>query len=170
MGKKYYIGVDLGLKGSIVIMENKKIIEKHMMPVTASELNYIEVARILSKYRRLDTHVVMEKFGGFFGYSKSSAVSLGTHSGAVRAICNILKIPYTCVMPTTWQKEVWQGTTIIYKKVQGVKRKDTKKISAITAARLFPSDNFIPSKRHRVPSDGMIDAALLAEYGRRKGF
>lgn len=43
---------------------------------------------------------------------------------------------------------------------------DTKPRALAKALQLWPGETFLASERCRVPHDGMIDAALIAEYGR----
>ena len=167
---KVYIGFDIGFKGGIVTMADGDIVDKTIMPLMGGDLDIIAIAKILNKHKDFKRHLVTEKFAGFFGYSKKAAVSVATQSGKLRAICALLKLPMTAITPQTWQKEMWTGTTIQYKKVSGKRAKDTKKTSILTATRLFPSECFKPSARYVNPHDGLVDAALLAEYGRRKGF
>lgn len=169
----FYIGCDLGKKGGFVVLDpNGQIIATKVMPIQADEINILEIAKFLQFHRKQHdrTHLVMEKFAGFFGYSKMAAVSLAMQSGKVRAACVLVKLPFTAVTPKQWQKVVWEGTKIQFKKTKDGSKKDTKKTSILTAARLFPNESFLPSPRHKVPHDGLVDAALLAEFGRRKGF
>ena len=169
----YYVGCDLGKKGGFAIVDpSGNLIATKVMPLQGDDLHIIEIAKFLKFHREEcgKLHLVMEKFAGFFGYSKMAAVSLAMQSGKVRATTSLLKIPFTAVTPQQWQKVMWEGTTIQYKKVKGVKKKDTKKTSILTATRLFPTESFKPTPRHRVPHDGLVDAALLAEFGRRKRF
>lgn len=67
-----------------------------------------------------------------------------------------LELPYQLVAPVTWQKAMHAGTP----------GSDTKQRSVIAAQRLFPSVSLTPGKK-RKPHDGMADALLLAEFGRR---
>ena len=75
------------------------------------------------------------------------------------------------VTPRTWQKSIWHEADRVMRAKQDRKTKegntDTKKTSLNAAKRLFPTVNFIP-KGKKVPKDGLYDAALIAEYGRRE--
>jgi len=170
MEDKYYVGIDLGLKGGIVVLKNNKLIFKCIMPLIGGDLDLMRIATILNKYRKKNTHVVLERFAGFFGYSKKAATSLSKQSGKIEGILAVLRIPYTAVLPQTWQKVIWVGTKIQFKKSKGKQVKDTKKTSLLTVTRLFPNESFLASTRCTVPHDGLVDAVLLAEFGRRKGF
>jgi hypothetical protein len=50
----------------------------------------------------------------------------------------------------------------------GTPGEDTKQRSVIAAQRLFPNVSLLPTPRCKKPSDGIADALLIAEWGRRK--
>jgi len=167
---KYYCGIDPGLKGGVLILKDQEIVFKSVMPVTASkEVDSRELGKILHKYKKLGSvHVVFEKFGGFFGYAKKAAVSLGTQCGAIQATCELVGVPFTRYMPTQWAKVMFEGQTVIYKKGKDKSKKDTKKMALAVAKRLYPKETFLATSRSSVPHDGLCDALMLAEFGRRK--
>ena len=45
---------------------------------------------------------------------------------------------------------------------------NTKAAALNVAKQIFPAETWLKSERCTKPHDGMIDAALLAEYGRRE--
>jgi len=71
------------------------------------------------------------------------------------------QIRYEVVRAQAWQKEFWTKQ----KMPKGVKF-DTKAQAALEFAKLWPGDKIEGSKKYR---EGVHDAALVAEYGRRKG-
>lgn len=79
--------------------------------------------------------------------------------GALQAMCAAHQIPVLEVTPQRWQAEMLEGIPGI-QKTSG--KKDTKKMAQLAAQKLFPSLT-IPKKH-----DGLIDALLIAEWGRRK--
>ena len=165
MSSKYIIGLDLGKTGGIVVLMGSKIVHKEVMPIMGEDPDVKRIAKIFNAYNKKGAHLVFEKFAGFFGYSKSAAVSMANQSGLIEATAILVGIPYTMIMPPQWQKVVWEGTTIQYKG----SKKDTKKTSLITANRLFPQESFLATPRSKKPHEGLFDAALLAVYGQRKG-
>lgn len=173
MNNKIYVGIDFGKKGGIVAIKGNKVIYKRHMPTVgdkeSAEIDVMMITKILNKFRKKNCHVVAEKFGGFFGYSKKIAVSINGQKEAILAICVVLGIPYSCYLPTQWQKVIFEGTTVVKKKGKNAKGKDNKAMALTTANRLFPHEKFLKTPRCSVPHDGMIDAVLLAEFGRRKG-
>lgn len=46
----------------------------------------------------------------------------------------------------------------------------SKVLARAKAAELWPDESWMATERSRVPHDGMIDAALIAEYGRRQTY
>lgn len=168
--KRYFIGVDLGLKGGIVIINEKGLIEyKCVLPILGERLDARKVAAIIQSFMKQGPcHVIFERFKGFFGYSKSSATSISRQLGTIEAVVSMLGTPSTQLIPQTWQKEMWTGTKIVMKKEKGKMKKDTKKTSLNAAKRLYPSESFLATKRSSVPHTGLVDAFLLGMYGWRK--
>lgn len=77
--------------------------------------------------------------------------------GKLVALLEIKQIKFIAVQAQKWQKEI----------LGKIPKGDTKKAALGMARRLWPMESFIP-EGCRVPSDAFCDAALLAEYGRRK--
>jgi hypothetical protein len=77
--------------------------------------------------------------------------------GMFSALCMELSIPVTFVAPREWQREMLAGTS----------GDDTKQRSIIAAQRLFPGVCLLRTLKCKKPSDGIADALLVAEYGRR---
>ena len=71
-------------------------------------------------------------------------------------------------MPTQWQKILFEGQTVMYKKGKDKHKKDTKKMALAVAKRLWPSETFLATSRSSVAHDGLVDASMLADFGRRK--
>jgi hypothetical protein len=104
------------------------------------------------KFRRKGS---AEKIGGggvIANYNRGVATHL------VIGLLAGLGIPYTPVLPQVWQREM----------LADVPGADTKAKSVWLARRLFPSCSLLATPRSRKPHDGLADALLLAEWGRRK--
>ena len=69
-----------------------------------------------------------------------------------------LEIPHELVHPRTWQSSMLRDTP----------GKDTKARSLLVAQRLFPTVELRRTARSRKADDGLSDALLIAEYGRRR--
>ena len=77
--------------------------------------------------------------------------------GAIRMCLRAQKIPFVPIDPRTWQAEM----------LRGIAGANTKEKSIAQAKRLFPEANLRRSVRCTTDDDGMADALLIAEYGRR---
>ena len=85
----------------------------------------------------------------------ASTFTIGLNYGVLIGICAGLGIPIEIVHPKTWKKAMLSDTT-----------KD-KGASVLRAQQLFPGVNLKRTERCKGPDDGMAEALLLAEYGRR---
>jgi len=162
-------GVDPGKFGAIAILEEGKIIHARSLPQIGDGLDFraiVDLIPILNVQ-----YVFLEKVHAIFGASATATFEFGVAYGVARMLAS--KYPHTLVPPKTWQKEVWQGITPVYKPTKdGKRRVDTKKMSLLAVTQLFPdwdfrvrsekTGNFL-SKYH----EGQIDAALIALYGHR---
>ena len=167
-----FIGVDPGKLGAIAVLhEDDALIVP--MPLTRArvvngkkkgrdEYDLTEIAMLLSR-----------EFYGNEGYfmvtvEKSQPMPpkmpgggiANYHRGVARGFEWMLAglgIPYQLVAPQTWQKVMHAGTP----------GGDTKQRSIIAAQRLFPGVNLKRTSKSRKDDDGMAEALLMAEYGRR---
>jgi hypothetical protein len=83
-----------------------------------------------------------------------SMFTFGTGWGQVRGICTGLGIPYQLVRPQEWQREMLAG--------------QPKGSEYLVASRLWPLTDWRSSARAVKPHSGLVDAALIAEYCRRR--
>lgn len=164
---KHYLGIDPGKSGAFTILnENSEIVEMIGTPLIGKEYNKQAIKAILTKHQY--SHIGLENPGIIFGVGKSSMVSL---SGCVRLIEGMLfalNLPHTLVQPKEWQRELWKHVPT--QKKAGGKGNDTKATSELAATNIWPQINFRitnAGNKSTKPNDGMIDAALIAEYCRR---
>ena len=163
---KIRIGLDPGAKGGICIdIDNARSI--FIMPQTSKKvLDTHGLMEIIGNLPECDdVHAVIEDVHSISGASASSNFNFGFNCGFLEGVLSTLQIPYTKVSPKTWQKEMWMGVPNIE---DSKGKKDTKGMSLIAAKRLFPKEIFLASQRCKVPHDGMVDAALICEYCKRK--
>ena len=78
---------------------------------------------------------------------------------AIRAVLDLKGISWKPVTPREWQKIM----------LPGCKAGDTKGAALTVAKRIWPDESWLASDRCKAPHDGAVDAALIAEYGRRAG-
>lgn len=107
----------------------------------------------------LEKAQTMPKQGGV------SVFRYGEHYGKIQGILVALKIPHEAVHPSTWTKTMHAGTSIA-----GKGRQQAKARSLEAATRLFPGRDLRATPQSRKPHDGIVDAMLIAEYGRRSYF
>lgn len=143
-------GIDVGKNGGYAIITNQRI-EVWRMPdihVLADKLDF--------ENKSGPFHVFIEKAQAFRGQGVTGMFNYGAHFGQLLGLLVAFNIPHTLVPPQTWTKKLHVGTKSV----------DAKKRSLEACQRLFPGVNLIP-EGCRKPHDGIVDALLIAEYGRR---
>lgn len=143
-----YIGIDPGKKGGIAWLGKKY--HAYAMPDTTAGIYKL----INAIAEGLETTAVIEQvqvMGKAFG--AKAALSYGQGYGEIIGILTALGIKIVEVRAAAWKKGM--GLT---------KEKDD---SIALCERLFPLVNLLPTPRCKKPSDGIAEALLLAEYGRR---
>lgn len=165
-----YCGIDNGLDGGIVLLDNVGgIYDALPMPTVKKgkgrEVDVEKLDRLVSLITKspVNRFVVEEA-------SKHSAGTLALCStwftyGSILAVLRCNQARFETVRPQQWQKAFWTRP----KMAKGEKF-DTKAAALHAAGRIWPSQDWTPTERARKPHDGMIDAALIAEYGRRNNF
>jgi hypothetical protein len=149
------IGIDPGKSGGVCFMtKNGEVFLTFPMPETPPELlKELEKASFIQGI----SHAFIEKAQAM---PKNGAVSMfnyGMGFGQILGFVAALKIPYTLVQPRTWTKLMHMGTN----------GDEPKKRSLEAVQRIFPTVNLLASSRCKKPHDGLVDAILIAEYGRR---
>ena len=139
-----YIGIDPGKKGGIAVITETVA---YAVPFTRENLiNHINAHKASAK-------CIVEKVGAMPGQGVVSMFTFGEGYGYIQGVLEVNKIPYELVPPQKWKKEF--SIT-----------KD-KNISIDVAKRLFPDVNLKATPRSKKDHDGMAEALLMAEYGKR---
>ena len=165
---KLYIGIDPGLDGGVVVLDGDgSITMAGTMPT-----------RKLVKGRRTDVEQLHEMLVDGWGSCRKAAIledpgghapsaaglrSMSMSFATVETILRLGGTPYHIVNPKTWQSAFWKRPKL----PKGTKY-DTKAAALEAARRIWPSEDWTVG-RGRKPHDGLIDAALIAEWGRRQG-
>ena len=169
------MGIDPGKSGALAILDGDGLpVEVNRTPLVikpgvkrdrgpydvAAIRDYLERWRAAGKVVAGGLFVVLEKLdamppkyapGGIANYNRGVATGWAW-------MLTALRIPFSHVLPRVWQAEMHEG----------VNGGDRKARSIEIARRLFPSVDLItPGKT--TPSDGIAEALLMAEYGRRGG-
>lgn len=155
-----YVGIDNGISGAIAILKEDGSLDTWMpMPIQKTHRGNEVVPKcihtILWRLKSISPiTVIIEEPGG--SQSAKSASSMAGSFHAIRAVLDILQIRYHRITPQSWQKKMLK-----------CKPGDTKKAALVIARSLWPEASWLETPRCRTPHDGAIDAALIAEYGRR---
>lgn len=148
------IGIDPGKTGGLVCLDEGAIVDMIVMPDHGRViLDWLE------EMRSGTMHVFLEKAQAM---PKNGAVSMfnyGVGYGIIQGVLIDMECGYTLVPPRTWTKVMHAGAS----------GTDPKKKSLDIARRLFPGQDLRnpESKLAKKPHEGIIDALLIAEYGRR---
>ncbi len=153
-----YIGIDNGLGGALVVLENQKVVESITMPIISSDKNKREydipaIVTFLSKYS--EATVIVEKTQAMPKLGTVQAHHLGKGFGIIVGILTALGIQYHVVHSKTWQSKLFRDCP----------GKDTKLKSILVTQRLFPKENFFRTERSKKIDHNLCDATLLAFYG-----
>lgn len=153
---KFYLGIDPGMKGGLAIVAGEGALCTYIrMPE-----NPLSIVRHI-RGKMLDTDgkivAIIEKAQAMPKQGVSSMFSYGQGYGFLLGALTTLDIPYHEVRPAEWKKTM----------LEGVADKKDKGASILACERIFPSVELIPHGCKK-PHDGIAEAILIAEYGRRK--
>ena len=141
-----YIGVDPGKNGGIAfINEFGEIIQ--LLPFSDDDL--IQLIKNCSS----DMICTLEHVHAMPKQGVSSTFNFGMNYGFIQGVLKAYGIPYELVTPQKWKKE-FSCTS-------------DKNTSIEVCKRLFPSVNLKATERCKKDHDGIAEALLIAEYGRR---
>jgi len=106
------IGVDPGLSGAIVILENNKVLKLFEMPVMAEgkkNKRQLNSARLVNIFRENSSNneevaVVVEQVNAMPGQGVTSMFNFGQSFGAIKGVCAALNLPIFFVRPSKWKK------------------------------------------------------------------
>jgi len=186
---KSYIGIDVGLDGGIVTLDSAgNIIDQRVMPtiklgkgrkidlagldhfLSFEALRFKQMADfsqqgLQSTKSDLPT-VIIEDPGGH-APSAAGLRSMTYSFAACESLCVAHGLRYHLVRAQAWQKEFWSKPA----SMKG-KKFDTKAAALNVANQLWPGNEWRQvgksGKLLKNPADGVVDSALIAEFGRRK--
>lgn len=170
-----FIGIDIGLKGGLCALSDVAGVAPIAllpMPVTdvldgsGKWVEEIDVRAVLDWFVALQTppsrlRVAIEE-AAFFSPGPCAVRSLAYNYGMIVGMLRTKGIRPTPVPPGN-SKKGWQTPML-----GPVPKGETKAYALAKAKELWPDEDFIPVGC-RKPHDGIIDAALIAEFHRRKG-
>ncbi len=159
------IGIDNGISGGIVAISDHdgSYIDGITMPSKhwkkRSEIDVAAVGEWIKNvtgepYKLIS--ITIEEPGG--SKSARAACSMAGSFHSLRALlCIEWPKIWHRITPQSWQKVM----------LPKCKAGETKPRALALAKELWPDETFLASSRCKVPHDGLIDAALIAEYSRR---
>ena len=157
---KHIIGIDPGKNGGIAVITLKRncVHEDWWMLYKARVEVFSEEAlvKICDKYstKPPSTTVYLENVHAMPKQGVSSTFNFGKNFGFIQGAIKQAGLDLVLVTPQTWKKEI--GCTA------------DKSTSIKVCKELFPYVNLLASARCRKEHDGMAEALLIAEYGRRQ--
>lgn len=158
-----YIGIDNGLTGGIAIIDGGVLI-LHVMPVLSSgkknRVDVLALRKVLRTYISDNTFIVYESPGGSQGVRP--AVSMADSFARVESVLILDGFRREPINAMKWQRTFWTRP----KMAKGEKF-DTKAAALNKAKQLWPNQDWRKNEKCRIPHDGLVDAALIAEYCRR---
>lgn len=157
------IGIDNGISGGLVAISDHdgRYIDGITMPILRwKKRNEIDALTVRYWLRGLGesgkiASATIEEPGG--SKSAKAACSMAGSFHALRAVLILWGVKWGRITPQSWQKVM----------LPKCKAGDTKPRALALAKELWPDETFLASSRCKVPHDGLIDAALIAEYSRR---
>jgi crossover junction endodeoxyribonuclease RuvC len=157
-------GIDPGLSGGLALVGKDGLIVEPMPCYDAKKgktsKRYLDLPKLAEWFKAHQGEiriVFIEQPGYRPGQAVQSGATVGRNFGVIEGMLAALEIPYQIVTPQSWMKQMHAGLPTM----------DTKARSVIAASRLFPGVDFRASERSRNPHEGMVEACLIAEYGRR---
>ena len=145
-----YIGVDPGKNGGIAILSDT------IKDVTVRVFSEDELLHICKTFRKTfneDCICYLEHVHAMPKQGVSSTFNFGMNFGFIQGVLKAYEIPYELVTPQKWKKE-FSCTS-------------DKNTSIEVCKRLFPGVNLKATDRCKKDHDGIAEALLIAEYGRR---
>lgn len=158
-----HVGIDNGISGALVAVDGgSRIVAMTGMPVGKTSRGARVDSRTISDWlARLEQDtgarpVVLLEVPGKFSKGILAVASMWDCFGAVRSILEVQGFRHRLVQPREWQAKMLPGCAA----------GNTKPEALIRAKQLWPDEQWLLSPRCRTPDSGLIDAALIAEFGR----
>lgn len=158
-----YIGIDNGLRGGIVALSDHPgpPIGAWVMPLQSkskgNEVDGYAFQEILYSFDPEKLTVILET-PGKHSPGVLALCSMWDSYGVIRGVLEARGIKHHRIDPKTWQRFMLPDCA----------KGDTKPAALAKANAIWPSETWLESKRCKKPHDGLVDAALIGEYGRIK--
>jgi hypothetical protein len=162
----HYIGIDCGLDGAIAIVSGNNIHAMIEMPTINNdgkrEIDIHRLSNLFDNDNIRNSHIAYVENPGHHAPSASGLRSMTYSYAIIKTLLIANGIENHSVMARTWQREFWE-------KPKDSKIKYDTKASALSVAnRIWSKTDWRRTPRSKKCFDGYVDAALIAEYGRRR--
>lgn len=146
-----YIGIDPGKNGGIAIIKTFGNKIEQVGAKCYSDEDLLDILKDAEKY--IQKVCYLEYVHAMPKQGVSSTFNFGMNFGFIQGVLRAYDIPYELVTPQKWKKE-FSCTS-------------DKNTSIEVCKRLFPGVNLKATDRCKKDHDGIAEALLIAEYGRR---
>ena len=160
-----FIGIDNGLSGAIAgLNADGSIAGTWLMPAA-------KVGKGSELFPSLLASILKQHYGGTVVLERPTKHAAGILSlcstwccyGGIRAVLELQQFRvHEVATPRQWQKTFWA----VPKMPKGQKF-DTKAAALRVARQLWPEQSFLATALCTTPHNGIVDALLIAEHGRR---
>ena len=168
-----FIGIDNGVSGGVAILSGTTgntnaglLVDAFPMPIcdaTGEVYSAVLYEKVSPYHRDGETVVVVEECPA---HSDRASImrSMAFSYGVIVATMSRLVWQRNIVRVRSGNpKDSWQRAML-----GRIAKGETKLAAAALAKRLWPDETFLASRRSKVPHSGMVDAALIAEFYRRR--
>lgn len=173
---KYYIGIDPGKSPSVCVLNEDGSIKSCLLfkQSNSKEFPYYEYNAFMHfikglKLSGITPIITMELPHSVYGASAKANFQFGLSIGACMMGLEGSDFEVNYISPKSWTSWIWEDKDTVPKKVG--KGRDTKATSLNSAKRILGDkwdiSTFLPTQRSKVPNHNMVDAYLIAEYGRQ---
>jgi len=168
MSTSLIIGVDNGISGALVALSTVAGLPPvAVLPMPTQdrgsgngrEIDIKAVNRWINDLAVDSAHITMIiERPGKHSPGVKSLCSMWDSFGRLCAYAELKRLRHVLVNPQTWQKTMLPGCA----------KGQTKPFALTVARRLWPAETWLATPRSKKPDEGLIDAALIAEYARTK--
>jgi hypothetical protein len=158
------IGIDNGISGSLVAISayHGKVIDKILMPTRPSdrsrECDAVAICEWIENFTHTDDIAVALETPSKHSPGTLALCSMWDCYGAIRGILESCGIKHIRIAPRTWQAEM----------LGVVPKGETKAYARAKAREIWADEDWLATPRSKTANMGFIDAALIAEYYRKK--
>lgn len=148
------------MTGGIVLLSPKKrVLYKAVMPVKDKLIDLERLTAIFTGLSNEEVYIFIEDVTVITRLnSATTALSMGRQLGVFDYLFWDLQFDFQMIPPIDWQNEMLEGTD---------KNLKTKVRCNLVYEKLYADVDLTPTDRSKKSHGGMIDALLIAEFGRR---